>query len=303
MSRRAVCARLEARSLPCCCRRRAALCPRARASRFVEPARRLELRLEVVLADPRRCSRSRPGPSSSTSWWTFRRAARTVRAVSRRLPPQQQVLRGPGGLPIARRQPARRPVSAGYAELTAQLRQAARRSRPTDPIHEPAAGRPTLKSLTAVDRALLRASAVEVNKLEQRMPFLATTASIAPFIGLFGTVWGIMIAFRAIGADRVDEPRRSSAPGIAEALIATAAGLAAAIPAVCFYNHLTQPREAVRVGDGRLRDGVPEHRREELHVDAESPGHDAGAASGRGGPRPPRRHARSPRSTSSRSST
>ena len=87
---------------------------------------------------------------------------------------------------------------------------------------------------------MLRASVVEVNKLETRIPFLATTASIAPFIGLFGTVMGIMNAFERIGADRVDQPCRRSAPGIAEALIATAAGLAAAIPAVLFYNHLAE---------------------------------------------------------------
>jgi biopolymer transport protein TolQ len=86
---------------------------------------------------------------------------------------------------------------------------------------------------------LLRASVVEVNKLERRISFLATTASIAPFVGLFGTVWGIMSAFEGIG--RTGSTNLGVvAPGIAEALIATAAGLAAAIPAVLFYNHLTQ---------------------------------------------------------------
>ena len=84
---------------------------------------------------------------------------------------------------------------AGYAELNLQLRQPAGRAVPTA-----APARPTLKSLAAVDRALLRASSAEVNKLEKRVPFLATTASITPFIGLFGTVWGIMIAFFNIGA-------------------------------------------------------------------------------------------------------
>ena len=70
------------------------------------------------------------------------------------------------------------------------------------------------------------------------MPFLATTASITPFIGLFGTVWGIMNAFQGIGATGSTN-LGVVAPGIAEALIATAAGLFAAIPAVYFYNHLT----------------------------------------------------------------
>lgn len=122
---------------------------------------------------------------------------------------------------------------AGYAELTAQLRQPAAASSPGA-----AAPRPTLKSLAAVDRALLRASSAEVNKLEKRVTFLATTASITPFIGLFGTVWGIMLAFSNIGAQGSTD-LSVVAPPIAEALIATAAGLFAAIPAVYFYNHLT----------------------------------------------------------------
>lgn len=125
---------------------------------------------------------------------------------------------------------------AGYAELTAQLRQpqaAAAAGSPAAP-----AARPTLKSLAAVDRALLRASSAEVNKLEKRVTFLATTASITPFIGLFGTVWGIMLAFSNIGAQGSTD-LAVVAPPIAEALIATAAGLFAAIPAVYFYNHLT----------------------------------------------------------------
>jgi biopolymer transport protein TolQ len=101
-----------------------------------------------------------------------------------------------------------------------------------------AATRPTLKSLAAVDRALLRASSAEVNRLEKRVPFLATTASITPFIGLFGTVWGIMTSFAAIGAQGSTD-LAVVAPGISEALVATAVGLAAAIPAVYFYNHFT----------------------------------------------------------------
>jgi biopolymer transport protein TolQ len=121
---------------------------------------------------------------------------------------------------------------AGYAELNTQLRQA-----PTAPSPGGAAPRPTLRSLPALDRALLRATAVEVNKLESRVPFLATTASITPYIGLFGTVWGIMAAFQGIGQTG-STSLAVVAPGIADALIATAAGLFAAIPAVYFYNHL-----------------------------------------------------------------
>ena len=123
---------------------------------------------------------------------------------------------------------------AGYAELNAQFRlTGSGQSNPGE-----AASRPILKSLAAVDRALLRAAAVEVNKLEKRVPFLATIASVAPFIGLFGTVWGILITFQRIGLTGSTN-LATVGPGIADALIATAAGLFAAIPAVYFYNHFT----------------------------------------------------------------
>ena len=82
----------------------------------------------------------------------------------------------------------------------------------------------------------MRASVVEVNKLERRIPLLATTASVTPFIGLFGTVWGIMASFHGIG-QQGSANLAVVAPGISEALIATAAGLAAAIPAVIAYNY------------------------------------------------------------------
>ncbi len=125
---------------------------------------------------------------------------------------------------------------SGYAELTAQLRQTA----PDDLAANPRAGaaRPTLKSLAAVDRALMRASVVEVNKLESRITFLATTASIAPFVGLFGTVIGIMMSFQMIG-ETGSTNLAAVGPGIAEALIATACGLVAAVPAVVGYNHFS----------------------------------------------------------------
>ena len=124
---------------------------------------------------------------------------------------------------------------SGYTELNSQLR-AAGNPEPVKPLAT--GGRPTLKSLDAVDRALLRATTVEMTKLERRVTFLATTASITPFIGLFGTVWGIMNSFQGIGAQG-STSLAVVGPGIAEALIATAAGLFAAIPAVFFYNHFT----------------------------------------------------------------
>ena len=90
--------------------------------------------------------------------------------------------------------------------------------------------------LDAVHRAMRRASSLEVAQLERYLPFLATTASATPFIGLFGTVWGIMSAFHGIGTQG-SASLAVVAPGISEALIATAAGLAAAIPAVIGYNY------------------------------------------------------------------
>ena len=89
---------------------------------------------------------------------------------------------------------------------------------------------------TETKRLLRRYEALESSKLEKYLNFLATTGSTTPFIGLFGTVWGIMNSFRGIGATGATS-LAVVAPGIAEALIATAAGLAAAIPAVIAYNY------------------------------------------------------------------
>jgi biopolymer transport protein TolQ len=90
-----------------------------------------------------------------------------------------------------------------------------------------------------VTRAMKRATSVEITKLEKSLTFLGTTASATPFIGLFGTVWGIMNAFRGLSATH-SSSIQAVAPGIAEALIATAAGLAAAIPALMAYNYFVQ---------------------------------------------------------------
>lgn len=87
-----------------------------------------------------------------------------------------------------------------------------------------------------VENALRIAISEESERLERRLSFLATTANAAPFIGLFGTVWGIMDSFREIGI-RGTTSLAVVAPGISEALIATAIGLAAAIPAVLAYNY------------------------------------------------------------------
>jgi biopolymer transport protein TolQ len=112
--------------------------------------------------------------------------------------------------------------SAGYREMDSQLR----------------AGNPHPKivSLNAVTVNMQLAAAEEVRKAEKYMPWLATTGSVTPFIGLFGTVWGVMDAFTGLGAVGAAS-LRAVAPGIAEALITTAAGLFTAVPAVIAYNH------------------------------------------------------------------
>jgi biopolymer transport protein TolQ len=171
--------------------------------------------------------------------WVFRRSERQSSSFldvfrrSHKFSEVQAVCRSLGESPLVGL------FQAGYAELTAQLRQSPPGGALSGPANPGGSGpRPTLKSLTAVDRALMRASAVEVNKLEKRIPFLATTASVAPFIGLFGTVVGIMMAFQGIGQTGSTN-LGVVAPGIADALVATAAGLVAAIPAVVAYNHLS----------------------------------------------------------------
>jgi len=116
---------------------------------------------------------------------------------------------------------------AGYLEVNQQVKGAGQAA---------AAPRPTVKSLESLSRSLARAATVEVTRLERRLSFLATTASVTPFVGLFGTVFGIMTAFDDIG--RMGSANLAVvAPGISEALITTATGLVAAIPAAVFFNY------------------------------------------------------------------
>jgi biopolymer transport protein TolQ len=120
---------------------------------------------------------------------------------------------------------------AGYAEIEAQIAHAG--------------GTQTIKSLDAVERSLMRATRIESARLARFVPFLATTAAATPFIGLFGTVWGIMEAFTTIGMMNTTSIS-AVAPGISEALINTAAGLFAAIPALIFYNYFLQQLRRAR---------------------------------------------------------
>jgi biopolymer transport protein TolQ len=114
-------------------------------------------------------------------------------------------------------------ISAGLAESTATLQ----------PQPETAGER-----RDRIERAMRLTLNAELRRLEARLPFLATLGSAAPFIGLFGTVWGIMRSFEGIAAAH-STSLAVVAPGIAEALFATAMGLAAAIPAVVAYNKIT----------------------------------------------------------------
>jgi biopolymer transport protein TolQ len=122
---------------------------------------------------------------------------------------------------------------AGYQELV-RLTRAKRQSNPGE-------GEITteLGGIDNVERAMKRAANQEITRLERALTFLATTASATPFIGLFGTVWGIMTAFRGLSVTQ-SSSIQAVAPGIAEALIATATGLVAAIPAVVAYNHFAR---------------------------------------------------------------
>lgn len=92
-----------------------------------------------------------------------------------------------------------------------------------------------VRNPVSVQRAMQIASSEELTRLERRLPWLATTGSVTPFVGLFGTVWGIIDAFQGLGMEGA-ATLRAVAPGISEALITTAAGLFAAIPAVIAYN-------------------------------------------------------------------
>lgn len=126
------------------------------------------------------------------------------------------------------RSPVAQIFRAGYTELVKVRRQQAPQQ-----VAENEYGSGGIEN---VERSLRRAASTEVTQLESMVPFLATTGSTAPFIGLFGTVWGIMNSFIEIGGQQ-NASLPVVAPGIAEALIATAIGLVAAIPAVIAYNY------------------------------------------------------------------
>ncbi|MBV9555416.1 MAG: MotA/TolQ/ExbB proton channel family protein [Alphaproteobacteria bacterium] len=154
----------------------------------------------------------------------LRAAAQSMRALSERTAEARtpQELAG-NGLRAAGGEPAGAVLAAGVEECIA----------PTDGVPESLAER-----RDRIDRAMRLVLGTQLRRLEHRLPFLATLGSAAPFVGLFGTVWGIMRSFNAIAAAN-NTSLAVVAPGIADALFATAMGLAAAIPAVVAYNKFT----------------------------------------------------------------
>jgi biopolymer transport protein TolQ len=137
---------------------------------------------------------------------------------------------------------------AGYQELL-QLTRAKRQA-----VGAESGFSTDLGGVENVTRSMKRQTNIELAKLDQGIPFLATTGSTSPFIGLFGTVWGIMTAFLGLSAAHTSNIQ-AVAPGIAEALITTAVGLVAAIPAQMFYNFLTT---RVRVLDTEMDNFISE---------------------------------------------
>jgi len=145
--------------------------------------------------------------------------------------------------------PVARVFRVGYLELK-------KLSKSGVPISQSQSTEAEISSLSSmftgtdnVKRALRRAINTEMTKMTQMVPFLATTGNTAPFIGLFGTVWGIMNSFHGIGL-KGSASLAVVAPGISEALVATAVGLAVAIPAVIAFNYFTQK---IRVIESELQ--------------------------------------------------
>ena len=195
-------------------------------------------------------------------WWQLRRVA----AADARL--REGVPRGPRPSMVHsaarkfRESPLAQLYAAAYAEISGL-------PEGGDPIIDDGDEGLAAERLESVHRAMRRAAGLEVATLERYLPFLATTASATPFIGLFGTVCGIMSAFHGIGTQG-SASLAVVAPGISEALIATAAGLAAAIPAVIGLQLLRQPRPSLGDRDGRLHAGSAQHR-EPAHAKAGAP--------------------------------
>ncbi|UCH21055.1 MAG: protein TolQ [Deltaproteobacteria bacterium] len=147
-----------------------------------------------------------------------------------------------------RSSPIARVFRVGYLELK-KLSQSGLPISPQSPQTEETTLSSRFAATDNVKRALRRAINTEMTRVTQMVPFLATTGNTTPFIGLFGTVWGIMGSFHGIGL-KGSANLAVVAPGISEALVATAAGLAVAIPAVIAFNYFMQK---VRILESELQ--------------------------------------------------
>jgi biopolymer transport protein TolQ len=169
-------------------------------------------------------------------WLTFRQIARHSQAFVALFRKSSRLSEICSACELYRRTPLSGIFSAGYQELNAQIQSIS----PKNPDHPVLSDR----NFTGIQRALQRASTAELSMLEKSMSWLATTGSVTPFIGLLGTVMGIISAFQGLGMEKTASIQ-AVAPGIAEALIATAFGLFAAIPAVIAYNQFISKMKAI----------------------------------------------------------
>ena len=160
-------------------------------------------------------------------WLTFRQIAHRNRSFVALFRKSSRLSEIGNACDLYRGTPLSGIFSAGYQELNAQIQTL----NPKNPDHPVLSDR----NIVGIQRALQRASAAELSVLEKSMSWLATTGSVTPFIGLLGTVMGIISAFQGLGFEKTASIQ-AVAPGISEALIATALGLFAAIPAVIAYN-------------------------------------------------------------------
>jgi biopolymer transport protein TolQ len=165
-------------------------------------------------------------------WWQFRR---TRRETARFLKAFREARRFSVAYAAARKH-RESPLALLYVAAYQEVAGATPIAEMVDQLLDDTEDGLAAERLEAASRAMRRAASAEISRMERYLPFLATTASSAPFIGLFGTVWGVMESFRGIG-QQGSASLAVVAPGISEALIATAAGLGAAIPAVMAYNY------------------------------------------------------------------
>lgn len=158
---------------------------------------------------------------------TYRRAQKQNEAFLRVFRQSRKLSEVRGSFRLYKESPLLGVFENGYREIESQV------------VFTENPGKPRIKSLAGVQRALQIGASAELTKLEKWVNWLATIGATTPFIGLFGTVWGIIDAFASLSTGGAAS-LRSVAPGISEALIATAAGLFAAVPAVIAYNQFVQ---------------------------------------------------------------